>query len=102
MPGIVGTALEPPTKAVGQAWPIKRSTRTLNGCDAVTVSWFVFVILPAGDPGAPVDMADQLELPISRALYSAGLTVEMWEPWEMTNWQQVDSAIPVLRYSVFD
>lgn len=102
MPGITGTALEPPTKAVGQAWPIKRDTVTLNGCDAVTVNWYVFVILPGGDPNTPVDVADDFEFPIARALHSTGLTVERWEPWQMVNWQQVDSAIPVLRFSVFD
>ena len=100
VPGIQGSALDPPTKAAGQAWPVWRDSVTLNGCDAVTVNWYVFAILPAGDLNAPADASDPLVLPISRALHDATLTVERWEPWALT--YPGGESIPVLRYSVFD
>jgi hypothetical protein len=102
VPGVTGEALEPPTKGAGQAWPIWRDTVTLNGCDAVTVNWYVYVVMPGGDMNAPPEAVDPIALPISRALRDTGLTVERWEPYQLINWQQPDSAIPVLRFSAFD
>jgi hypothetical protein len=100
VPGITGSAHEPPTKAAGQAWPVWRDSVTLNGCDAVTVNWYVYVVLPAGDLNTPADAADPLVLPISHALHDTSLTVERWEPWQLQFGP--DAAIPVLRYTVFD
>jgi len=100
VPGITGEALEPPTKGAGQAWPVWRESVTLNGCDAVTVNWYVYVVLPGGDMNAPADAADPLALPISRALHATGLTVERWEPYQLV--MGPDNSVPVLRYSAFD
>ena len=98
--GVTGSALEPPTKGAGQAWPVWRDSVTLNGCDAVTVNWFVYVVLPDGDVNAPPDAADPLALPLSRAIHSTGLTVERWEPFRLQ--LGPDNSIPVLRFTAFD
>jgi len=98
--GVTGEPLEPPTKGAGQAWPVWRDTETLNGCDAVTVNWYVYVVLPDGDINAPADAADPLVLPLSRAIHATGLTVERWEPYRLQ--LGPDQSIPVLRFSAFD
>jgi len=103
--GITGEALEPATKAAGQGWPVWRSTDVINGCDAMTVNWYVFVVLPGGDPNVPADAADPLVLPISRALNDiggarSGLKIELIEPYQYN--LGPDVSIPVLRYSASD
>jgi hypothetical protein len=100
VPGITGHAIDPPVKAAGDGWPVWRNSDVLNGCDAMTHRWYVYVVLPAADPGTPPDAADPLVVPIAQALHATTLTVELVEPYQLTF--GTDFPIPVLRYTVFD
>lgn len=100
VPGITGSALEPPSKAPGQGWPVWRESVVIGACVAYTANWYVFVVLPNGDLHTPPDAADPLALPLAQALHSTGLTVERWEPYQMV--LGPDNAIPVLRFTAFD
>ena len=103
--GITGEPYEPPTKSVGQGWPIWRNSdvqATAGTCQVTRVNWYVYVVMPGGDMNAPPVAARSLIQPILDALVATSLTVEMAEPYQLINWQHPDSTIPVLRFTAFD
>jgi hypothetical protein len=69
---IKGYPSRPVTPATWDAWPWLASADPINPY-ALATTWSVYVVLPAGDPGAIADAVDALLVTLAGALWAANL-----------------------------
>lgn len=95
--GLNPTASAPAPIVAGSAWPGWSSSSWLNAC-AVRTEWYVFIALPNGGQGVPVDAGDAIVEDIATVLWPVG-KVTRAEPW---SWpvEPGQQAIPLLRFTL--
>lgn len=97
VPELAVAATMPDTITAGHAWPAWASTEPVTLC-ASTVTWYVFVALPAGNLPATVERADDLVDQVAEVLWTVG-KVTRWEPWRIPL-EPGQQGIPVVRYTL--
>lgn len=97
LPQLQAYGYTPAPIVAGQAWVVLVRGAPLNYC-AEQADWFAYVALPAGNPQATVDAADQMIQPVLDALKPLA-KITAFEPWQWPV-EPGQQPIPVLRFSL--